>query len=230
MILYSILILNLLLLVNSYYLTNNQKISIKYILSSDEISQSQKNMLKQKIVSKYTNWAIKEAREFQKTYKISPNYIRSSELIQAALLGLTKSMKNYDGRVNVNHYSKYYIKGELFKCLTTRLPFGYYKHHYIMNKKIKPSESKQITNIKTDQIKKEDEPINNNEEILNEVLLKISNFDKRIFLLRYDVYSLKKKNSIKKIGELMCVSHETIRKSIKKTKKKILDNNINEWN
>ena len=116
---------------HAYYLAPIQKQHVKNILqNSDDLVMKQK--VKRLLVSKYSLWAINKARYFQKRYKIKPNYIRSSELIQSSLLGLVKSMKHYDGRVDVPYYSHFYIKKELYKCLTRCQPFGRFKHYEMM--------------------------------------------------------------------------------------------------
>ena len=56
-----------------------------------------------------------------------------------------------------------------------------------------------------------------NEEIIVETLEQMPAFDKRVFLLRYDLYPLKKKYTIKKIAILMDRSSTTIRTSLDKT-------------
>ena len=62
-------------------------------------------------------------------------------------------------------------------------------------------------------------------EIIVEILEKMPPFDKRVFLLRYDLYPLKKKYSVKKIALLMDRSTTTIRTSLDKTMNYIKNQN-----
>jgi hypothetical protein len=56
----------------SYYLTPVQLKYIHKILSHPDIEESKKNKVKKILVSKYSWWAIRQAQNFQKHYKINP--------------------------------------------------------------------------------------------------------------------------------------------------------------
>lgn len=193
---------------HAYYLTPMQKQHVKNILqNSDDLVMKQK--VKRLLVSKYSLWAINKARYFQKRYKIKPNYIRSSELIQSSLLGLVKSMKHYDGRVDVPYYSHFYIKKELYKCLTRCQPFGRFKHYEMMALKKKPMEHSRVEPIGDNNLYYEHVGPNysfkydDHQELVFEELDKLSPREKRVFLLTYDIHTLKKKRTAKEVAELM---------------------------
>ena len=107
---YWIMIVIVIMSCKGYYLSKLQKQQIKVILQDPDISMEKKQKIKKVLVSKYSWWAMGKAKKFQEENKIRPNYIRSSELLQASLVGLVKSMDKYDGRVEVPYYSSYYIK------------------------------------------------------------------------------------------------------------------------
>lgn len=193
---------------NAYYLTFTQKQSIKNILQHSD-NPVMKQKVKRLLVSKYSLWAINKARYFQKKYKIKPNYVRSTELIQSSLLGLVKSMKHYDGRVDVPYYSHFYIKKELYKCLTRCQPFGRFKHYEMMALKKKPMEHSRVEPIGDNQLYYQDVgpqytfKYDDHQEIVFEELDKLSPRKKRVFLLTYDIHTLKKKRTAKEVAKLM---------------------------
>tara|TARA_B100000035_G_C21006208_1_gene557367 strand:- start:1090 stop:1821 length:732 start_codon:yes stop_codon:yes gene_type:complete len=219
---------------HAYYLTQIQKDQIRRILPDPTIDDSKKEQLKKIIVSKYTWWAIGESKRFQKQYNINPNYVRCSEMNQAAIYGLIRSMKNYDGRVSVPFYSRFYVRDDLYRCFTERHGFGRYKHYDLMIKKHKPVKEERvepygynhlyIEKTKFGYYENDDRRIK--EEIVIELLNQISSFDKRVFLLRYDIYSMKKIRVVQDIAKLMCCSKETIRQSLSRTIKYIGSNSI----
>lgn len=218
---------------HAYYLTQIQKDQIRKILPDPTISEYKKNKLKRIIVSKYTWWAIGESKRFQKQYNINPNYVRCSEMNQAAIYGLVRSMKNYDGRVSVPCYSRFHVRDDLYRCFTERHGFGRYKHYELMIKKHKPVKEERVEPYSYNHlyIEKtkfgyyENDDRRMKEEKLVELLNDINPFDKRVFLLRYDLYSIRKKHSTKYIAKLMCCSQETVRQSLLKTIKYIKSNN-----
>ena len=158
----------------AYYLTPIQKQYIKNILQNSN-DPVVKQKVKTLLVSKYSLWAINKARYFQKQYKIRPKYIRSSELIQSSLLGLVKSMK---------HYEMMALKKKPIEHSRVE-PIGdnnlYYEH-------VGPYYSFKY---------------NDHQEIVFEELNKLTPRGKRVFLLTYDIHSLKKKRIAKQVAGLM---------------------------
>ena len=217
----------------SYYLTPVQLKYIHKILSHPDIEESKKNKVKKLLVSKYSWWAIRQAQNFQKYYKINPSYVKCSEMNQAALYGLVRSMKNYNGSVSVTSFSRFHIRDELYRCFTSSHGFGRFKHYHVMVKKHKPKKDEKVegyghNHMIIEKTKFGYEPSHKDrttEEIIVEIIEKMPPFDKRVFLLRYDLYPLKKKYSVKKIALLMDRSTTTIRTSLDKTMKYIKNQN-----
>lgn len=217
----------------SYYLTPVQLKYIHKILSHPDIEESKKNKVKKLLVSKYSWWAIRQAQNFQKYYKINPSYVKCSEMNQAALYGLVRSMKNYNGSVSVTSFSRFHIRDELYRCFTSSHGFGRFKHYHVMVKKHKPKKDEKVegyghNHIIIEKTKFGYEPSHKDrttEEIIVEIIEKMPPFDKRVFLLRYHLYPLKKKYSVKKIALLMDRSTTTIRTSLDKTMKYIKNQN-----
>ena len=217
----------------SYYLTPVQLKYIHKILSHPDIEEYKKNKVKKLLVSKYSWWAIRQAQNFQKYYKINPSYVKCSEMNQAALYGLVRSMKNYNGSVSVTSFSRFHIRDELYRCFTSSHGFGRFKHYHVMVKKHKPKKDEKVegyghNHIIIEKTKFGYEPSHKErttEEIIVEIIEKMPSFDKRVFLLRYHLYPLKKKYSVKKIALLMDRSTTTIRTSLDKTMKYIKNQN-----
>ena len=219
--------------VYGYYLTSIQLKYIHKILSHPGIDETKKNDVKKLLVSKYSWWAIRQGQNFQNYYNINPSYVKCSEMNQAALIGLVRSMKYYNGSVSVPSFSRFHIRDELFRSFTSSHGFGRYKHYDIMIKKHKPKKEEKIepygyNHLYIEKTKFGYDTLNEdriNEEILVEILEQIPAFDKRVFLLRYNLYPLKKNYSIKKISILMNRSTTTIRTSLEKTTKYIEKHN-----
>lgn len=221
---YWIMIVIVIMSCNGYYLSKLQKQQIKVILQDPDISMEKKQKIKKVLVSKYSWWAMGKAKKFQEENKIRPNYIRSSELLQASLVGLVKSMDKYDGRVEVPYYSSYYIKDELYRQLTRSQPFGRFSHYEMMTLKKNPMNHSRVEAmgqnrqyIENTQFFHEDNRENGMED-MKAILEKMDAKDRRIFFLRFDIETGKKRYNLKEVGELMDCSIETVRKSINKTR------------
>ena len=214
----------------AYYLTTNQKVYIKNILQNKSVNDSIKMKVKRILVDKYSWWAIGQARIFQQKYKIRSDYIRNAELIQSALYGLSKSMNCYDGSVEIPYYSCFYIKNELYRCLTNRQPFGRYKHHQLMKDKIKPIQNTRVEPMSDERlyIEKTQYSYSNTYDHLQEYIYNKLNqlqpVDKRIFLYRFDIHTLKIKFTLHKIAQLMDLSYETIKISLNRSKQMMQKN------
>lgn len=208
-----------------YYLTSLQLKYIHNILSHPDIGESKKNTVKKILVSKYSWWAIRQSQNFQKHYNIHPSYVKCSEMNQAALIGLVRSMKYYNGSVSVTTFSRFHIRDELFRCFTSSHGFGRYKHYHIMIKKEKPKKTEKVEPYGHNHMFIENTKFGyetstehrRNEELIVEALDQIPAFDKRVFLLRYHLYPLKKRYTVKKVAILMDRSSTTIRTSLDKT-------------
>ena len=80
MIYYIIFIAILTYYVDGYYLTKIQKKYIKNILQNNN-DPIVKDNVKTLLVSKYSLWAMTQARQFRKKYGIKQSYVRDSELL-----------------------------------------------------------------------------------------------------------------------------------------------------
>lgn len=213
----------------SYYLTGYQRKQIGKILQSPEISYEHKQLVKNKLISKYSWWAIGKATLFQKKYNINPNYAMSSEFIQSGLLGLCKSMKDYDGRVDVPYYAKWFVYHELYSCFTRCHPFGMSSHYQMMHLKYKRSERDKITPFSRDNYNgnclNNDVSSNHIGQVNKHTLLsglnELSPKDKRVFCLRYDIDTLNTKRTYKDISAIMHCSVSTVGHSTQRSWAKI---------
>ena len=207
---------------SAYYLTTNQKQQIRRVLSSDQITDNDKDKLKKILINKYSYWAINQARNFHKKHKLKRNYVLQSELIQSSLHGLVKSMKLYNGTAKVSKYSSFYIENELYKCLTNRFHFGMYNHYHLMHKKMKISKQDRVEFIDQKQLNygiEEQWKDYLNRHFIMDTLNKGKPTDKYIFLLRYDIYTMNVRNSLKYIALHTEYSLQYIGQSINRTKK-----------
>ena len=192
----------------AYYLTSTQKIYIKNILQNNN-DPIVKDNVKTLLVSKYSLWAMNQARQFRKKYGIKQSYVRDSELLQSALLGLSKSMKHYDGRVDVPYYSYYYILSELYKCLTRNQPFGRFTHRQMMVHKMNPMEHTRVEPFGSNKLYYQDVGPSHEllyshyTETLFDELCKLPPREKRIFLLTYDIHTMDKKRTAREVRSLL---------------------------
>lgn len=214
-------------LCSSYYLTSTQKRHISNVLQHPDSSTHMKNKVKKILVSKYSYWAIRQANIFRKKYNMRNNYVANSELIQSSLLGLTKSMKYYDGRVSVPHYASKYIQGELYKAFTRRHIGGRFKHHEMMNQKKKTVNYTQVQLYQQEQphtvIIKSNIGLKNKEHKLFIMYIRgflstLRPIDRYIFLLRYDIFSGQILRKHKEIGKLVSLSYKAVHRSVQNTK------------
>lgn len=192
----------------AYYLTSTQKIYIKNILQNNN-DPIVKDNVKTLLVSKYSLWAMNQARQFRKKYGIKQSYVRDSELLQSALLGLSKSMKHYDGRVDVPYYSYYYILSELYKCLTRNQPFGRFTHRQMMVHKMNPMDHTRVEPFGSNKLYYQDVGPSHElvyshyTEILFDELCQLPLREKRIFLLTYDIHTMDKKRTAREVRSLL---------------------------
>ena len=121
-------------LVNSFslqiYLNYNQWTNIQKILQHKETPPNIKNTVKNIIYHAYEKLAISEAYKFKKFHLYKCKNISINDFLLSSKLGLYKSIQKYNGYTNFENYSKKYIHGELYKCLTnfheiTNVPKSY---------------------------------------------------------------------------------------------------------
>lgn len=102
----------------SLYLSHNQWNSIQTILQNRKISLEMRTTINKILFCAYENFAINQAYTFKKYHKQKCYNININDLILSSKLGLYKSVKKYKGASNFENYSRVYIQGELYKCLT----------------------------------------------------------------------------------------------------------------
>lgn len=111
-------------------LNYNQWTNIQKILQHKETPPKIKNTVKNIIYHAYEKLAIGEAYKFKKFHFYKCKNISIKDFLLSSKLGLYKSIQKYNGYTNFENYSKKYIHGELYKCLTnfheiTNIPKSY---------------------------------------------------------------------------------------------------------
>ena len=220
---------------------------IKDIINSNKSSNSIKNNAKKIIFMEYYNWTKKQTFIFIKDNPKLVKKIKFHELNMYALSGLSKAIEKY----NFNYTSKFsnyallYIKSDLYKGITDLKPMKLLPHNYRINKNWKANNTnlyrRSMKKIQflgfdewiLDKFVEDRENIDSNQLIINTKNNKINEINniistlkpdlKRIFYYRYDE-NMNKKFKINKIAELMCVSDETIRKSLNIIEKELINN------
>jgi RNA polymerase sigma factor (sigma-70 family) len=212
---------------------------IKNIITHNETSSIMKNNAKKIIFIEYYNWTKKQTYIFIKNNPLLVKKIKFHELNMYALSGLLKAIDKYDYNYTskFSNYALLYIKSDLYKGISDLKPMKLLPHKYRVNKNWKINNTlfykKTMKNIKFvgfDEWILENnayDKSNNNYNIKNNKINEINNIIstlnpnlKRIFYYRYDK-NMNIKFKIKKISELMCVSTETIRKSLNIIKKEL---------
>lgn len=241
MIIYILLLLNIIFVIESLHLTNTQIIMINNLIQNPHLKSQEREKINYILYRAYEKYAIKKALDFKILHKFKCTDIKKDELILVSKIGLFKSIKKYNGKHDILHYSSIYINSELLKLLTEKYSLS------ILPKKFRIKSKKSL--LKTDLIKYKKllninlsvlyEPwqldllFKNNEDILNKLHDKyeemdklyflykeLSPFTKRILYLKYYNYE-NKILSNKYISNLMCCSEETIRIQLLDVKEKI---------
>ena len=100
------------------YLNNQQWDRIQKIIQHNETPINIKNKVNQIIYHSYEKWAINQAYKFKFFHRYKSRNIQIEDFILSSKVGLYKSIQKYNGKTNFVMYSKKYIQGELYKCLT----------------------------------------------------------------------------------------------------------------
>jgi RNA polymerase sigma factor (sigma-70 family) len=226
---------------------------IKDIITHNESTDYMKNNAKKIIFIEYYNWTKKQTFIFIKDNPKLVKKIKFHELNMYALSGLLKAIHNYNYTYTskFSNYALLYIKNDLYKGITDLKPMRLLPHHYRVNKNWKENNTylykKSMKKIQflgfdewiLDKFVEDHENIDSNQIIINinnnkineinNIVSTLKPFLKRIFFYRYDE-NMNKRFKIDRIAELMCVSDETIRKSLNIIKEELtknikLDNN-----
>jgi len=233
----------LLLLVNTqvvlmYNLTPNQWTSIRHILQHPESSLNLKQKVKTILYKKYESWAKTQAYIFKKKHRYLCNHIQANELEIYALQGLHKAIENYNPMYSFQSFLALYLRGYLFKGTTILQPMTTipkYKRLYKKwsmyrkqnRKKITPilltpedhwqfekRQPEEYNTLMIDSISKKYDV----EDIWRKLDMLPSSRDKLIFNYKYQENNNPPRSN-KEVADLMCLSEETIRQSIKQTKR-----------
>jgi len=224
-------------IVTCLHLTTNQMYQITNLIRNPSLDSDQREKINQVLYKSYEKWAVKKATDFKKNNMFTCKNINTNELVLCSKIGLFKSIKKYNGNSSFIYFSDFYIKGELFKLVTSHYSFSNIPKSTRMKSKQNYSEDNLLVYKENlDPILRSDfenTPNLNKETILDkmgvyglnvEMWGKINNLDafsKRIMYLKYD-NEFNKIRSNKFICELMCCSEENIRKNLRETLQKLL--------
>jgi DNA-directed RNA polymerase sigma subunit (sigma70/sigma32) len=213
------------------FLTSYKWNLIKKILSNDKCTNEIKYNTKIIIFNNYYDWTKKITHLFIKNNKKIVKNIKFNDLNMYASSGLIKAINKFDYTYNDTYnntsnfakYALFYIKSDLYKGVSDLTPIKLLPHHYRINNKWKKNNKnlyrKSMKIINTygcnDRNFKYIHAIKK-----SNIIIELEPFLQRIYNYRYDE-NMNIKFSIQKISQLMCVSDETIRKSLI-----IINNNI----
>lgn len=155
------------------------------------------------------------------------NY-KKNQLLHYGYQGLWKAILKYNGKSNFYNFAKIYVDSELKLGMSNIISSSIIPHRLRTTKKFRDSNKelyknsfilprsfyldKDIKNSKNNKIKL---------ETIREMIQELDPIDKRYFYYKYG-YDLNTKKSNKYVGDLLGVSHETVRKKIKKINKYII--------
>ena len=220
---------------------------IKNIINSNKTTDIMKNNAKKIIFIEYYNWTKKQTFIFIKDNPKLLKKIKFHELNMYALSGLSKAINNYNYTYisKFSNYALLYIKNDLYKGITDLKPMRLLPHHYRVNRNWKLNNTylykKSMNKIQflgfdewiLDKFVEDRENIDSNQLMINiknsqineinNIVSTLKPFLKRIFFYRYDE-NMNKKFKISRIEILMCVSDETIRKSLNLIKEELAKN------
>lgn len=241
MILYIFLLLNLIFVIDSLHLNNNQIIMINNLIQNPELKSQEREKINLILYNAYEKFAIKKALDFKMLHKFKCNDIQKEELILVSKIGLFKSIKKYNGKHDILHYSSIYINSELLRLLTEKyslsiLPKKYRSKSKKFLSKTEIIRYKKLLNLNLSVLYESwqiDLIFQKNEDILNQIHEKYDEMDKlqflykeltpfakRILYLKYYLYQNKILPN-KYVADLMCCSEETIRIQLLEVKEKI---------
>jgi len=227
-----LLIFNLLLYA-VYSYTLNQWSSIRKILSNENTDNDTKNKIRTKIyIGHVEKWTYYNSWEFKRKFK-KKKFIRDvdiDELNYYAIKGLYHSCKNYKGYQPFYMYAKPIVYYSLLKGMTELNHINRLPHYYITNRKWKNKNKVLYNRLMEPPIYTSENDFEPYKKIVNdkysikeiqEAILNLNNYDRKLFCYVYDINTLKKKRTMKQAGELMCFSTEKIRQDFIRIKANI---------
>ena len=210
---------------NANYLTKNQWISIKKIIQHPKIDIETREKINKLLFIYYNDWSLKKAYQFKKLHYHKCKHIPLSELSEYSSIGLLQSIQNYKGTSEFTYYATFYINGELYNAITNLHPITSIskklrrmkKEIFVKNPEVFILRNREwlLKNLSIKRFDEEKEQLDNY-FYYKEVWNKIDNLDpftKQILRYKFNFY-FDKIRSNNEVSELLCVSDETIRKTL----------------
>ena len=221
-----LLILWIIYINNAYgILSKQQQTYIRNILNHPNTPTNIENETRRILAKEYYPWFLYQYKSFvfdknnkKLLYRTKPNRI---ELQMYAVTGYLSAIRNYNGKSAFSKYARGYILGSIYKGITDMSPLKPMSHYYrkkknfTMTSKLIPYTDYWMFD-EWNPPKIEDNTHNYLSIKIHGIVSKLPNVDKKTFYLRYDKNTLKIKTHVKQICEIMCYSHETYRKIMKK--------------
>jgi RNA polymerase sigma factor (sigma-70 family) len=209
-------------------LSPKQWSSIRYILQHPKTTPDLREKTNKIIYEKYEGWACYQAVKFKKRHPYLCRHIPRKEIEVFAMHGLDKAVKKYNPTYSFHPFLYIYVQGSLFKGVNQLQPMTtipLYKRNYKKWSKYRNQERKRLRPIllapedywKIERNQQDPIEFRRTYEDYMETLtnLTISVRDKRIFTYKYPYNNHVRTNE--DVAELMSLSEETVRMSIKKT-------------
>ena len=230
-----LLFINLFNICGSLYLNNYQFTLINKLVQNPLLQHKEKEIINNILYKAHEKWAIKKAIEFKTLHKYKCKNIKTDELILSSKMGLFKSIQKYNGKYKFINYSSIFIHSELCKLLTEKYSLSILPKSYRIKNKTSLSMTELIrykrllhtklscqyetwqldtifVNNQGDIVTKINAK-NEEHELINELMNRLTPFSKRVLYLKYNGVN----NEIlsnKNISKLMHCTEETIRKEI----------------
>jgi len=197
------------------YLTPPQTTSIQRLLKNPHLTEQMKQDLKRTIFANYIHWINKECSHFCESNPALLSYVHfnsahkktrmsyvNEELRQDMYVGFVKALHKFNGNLStITHYSRHYMKGEIYKGITVATRQRRYKEFVEKNRDSLDNKLQKHKQEKIAEINK----------IINDPII-LSLDERRLINYRYDLQTMKKLRSIRQVCEIFGFSEETYRK------------------
>ena len=201
------------------YLNKIQLKYAKHIMGSPTTPLDIKQATREILVENYRPWLLKQYKSFVRQNAKTMNRIYVRELYQYAIYGLLESLQNYNGTYGLHKYADRFVYGQMYKgmnelSILQPIKFSQMKQG---NRSLKPVLVSYDDYWIFDKLPKKDD---NPEDILSranhisEIMEEAPGEYRRLFYLRYDYATLKKKHSISDICQMEAFSEETYRQKM----------------
>lgn len=216
-----------------YSYTLNQWSIIRNFLSNENVNSDTKNKIRTKIYFDHIEkWTYYNSWQFKRKFK-NKKFIRDvdiDELNYYAIKGLYLSCINYKGYQPFYMYAKPIIYYNLLQGMTQINHINRLPHNYIVSRKWKNKNKNLYNRLMEPPIYTSENDFEPYKKIINdecsikeiqEAILNLNIYDRKLFCYVYDINTLKKKRTIKEAAELMCFSTEKIRQDFIRIKANI---------